>query len=132
MCKLLRHERRYAEAIKLMKSLPEDIRENAELKMFNEGVKFNAERSDDQASGQLVELMKNNEADIELKKQLIIQYAIEEKYELALLQLVEMMEQDHSYENNYAQSAMLRVFTLLGDSYPLISKFRSNLRRYTH
>jgi len=132
MCKLLRHEQRYSEAIKLIKSLPDDIRGNTEIKMLNEVIKFNVERSDAQGSEQLVEQTKKNDADLELKKQLIIGYVIEENFELALLQLVEMMEFDQSYANNYAQSAMLRVFILLGDSHPLISKFRPNLRRYTH
>ena len=101
--------------------------------MLNEIIKFNVERSDEQGSEQLVEQMKNNEADLELKKKMIIQYVIEENYEQALLQLVEMMEIEQGYANNYAQSAMLRVFVLLGDSHPsLVSKFRSNLRRYTH
>ncbi len=132
MCKLLRYERRYTEAVKLLKSLPDDIRENSDVQLLFEMVQFQAERNDEQTSEQLVELMKINDADLELKKQLIIQLVIEEHYEHALLQLVAMMEMDQSYDDNYAQSAMLRIFTLLGGSHSLISQFRSNLRRYTH
>ena len=132
MCKLLRHEHRYTEAVKLIKSLPEDIRENNEIKMFYEIIWFYDERSDTQTSEQLIEQQQSSEADLDFLKQLFIQLVIEEHFEAALLRLVEMMEIDQSFDDNYAQTAMLRVFTLLGDSHPLIASFHPNLSRYTH
>jgi len=132
MCKLLRHEQRYSEAVKLISSLPEDIRDNNEIKMFYEIIRFHAEREDQTTSEQLIELVNTNNIDLDLKRQLFIQYVIEGNFDAALLQLVEIMESDQGFDNNYAQSAMLRVFNLLGDKHPLISKFRPNLSRYTH
>ena len=132
MCKLLRHEHRYTDAVKLVKSLPEDIRENSDIKIFYEIVRFYAERNDEQTSEQLRELVQSKTSDLELKQQWFIQLVIDEEYEAALSQLVEIMEVEQGFDDNYAQQAMLRVFILLGDAHPLISKFRPNLRRYTH
>jgi len=77
-------------------------------------------------------MLNTDDKDMEIKKQLFIQFVIEDNYEMALVQLVEMMNIDQGFEKKYAQSVMLRVFTLLDDTHPLISKFRSTLSRYTH
>ena len=132
MCKLLRHEQRYVEAVKLIKSLPEDIRENNDIKLIYEIIRFYAERDGEQSAEQLGELIQSKTNDLKLKQQLIIQFVIEENFESALSQLVELMDAEQSFDDNYAQHAMLRIFTLLGGSHPLISKFRPNLGRYTH
>ena len=132
MCKLLKHEERYAEAIKLIKILPDELREDAELQFIYELMMLHQARNNDLTLEQLDDLIAANDADLELKRQRFIQLISEQEIKLALQQLVAIMEREHGFDNNYAQLAMLRVFALLAERYPLISTFRSSLNRYTY
>jgi len=42
------------------------------------------------------------------------------------------MEIDPGYKDNYARSAMLKVFNILGSEHALVREFRPNLKRYAH
>lgn len=42
------------------------------------------------------------------------------------------MDIGHHTHDNYAQHAMLKLFTMLGKESPLVAQYRSNLRRYVH
>jgi putative thioredoxin len=63
---------------------------------------------------------------------LFIQYVLQQEYEQALSILVEMMEQDAKYAENFPQKAMLKIFNILGAGHPLIGQYRPNLKRYIH
>jgi len=132
MCKMLKHEQRYADALKLIKSLPEDLREQVEIKSSYELLMFHQERDSDLDSEQLNSLLTADDSNMELRRQRFIQLIIEQQFEMALEQLVAIMDREQDFDDNYAQQAMLRVFTVLEETHPVISKFRSNLMRYTY
>ena len=70
--------------------------------------------------------------DLEAKQQLTTQYVVEQQHEKALQQLANMMEIDPGYNDNYARSAMLKVFNILGSQHALVREYRPNLKRYAH
>ena len=70
--------------------------------------------------------------DMGARQQLVAQYAVQQQYEQALEQLVNIIDIDPGYADNYAQKAMLRLFNLLGSEHPLVTKFRPTLKRYAH
>lgn len=132
MCKLLKHEGRYAEAIKLFDSLPPEIRKHKEIEQFYNLLSFfvDADMSGDVDA--LIQHVESNPTDLQARRQLTIQYVVQQAYEAALQQLVAIMELDPEYHENYAQKAMLKIFTILGKDNPLVSQYRPNLNRYIH
>jgi putative thioredoxin len=132
MCKLLKHEERYPEALKLIESLPEDIRSNKEIMQFHDLLSLCNEADTSQNISSLAEQVISSPKNIEAKQQLSVHYVIEEQFEKALQQLSEMMEIDATYQNNYAQKSMLKVFNIIGSDSDLASRFRANLKRYAH
>ena len=107
MCKLLKHEERYPEALKLIESLPEDIRSNKEIMQFHDLLSICNEADTSQNISSLAEQVISSPKNIEAKQQLSVHYIIEEQFEKALQQLSEMMEIDANYRDNYAQKSMI-------------------------
>lgn len=132
MCKLLKHEERYQEAVKLIDALPDEIRKNAEIAQLRDLLSFYTEIDPAHDLTVLKSLLEASPQDVAVKQQLIAHYVIQQQYEPALQQLVSIMDTEPGYADNYAQKAMLRIFNLLGSDHPLIAQFRPALRRYSH
>ena len=132
MCKLLKHEERYGEAVKLIDALPDEIRKNPEIAQFRDLLSFHMEIDPVHDLTALKTQLEASPQDVAVKQQLIAHYVIQQQYELALQQLVSIMDTEPGYADNYAQKAMLRIFNLLGSDHPLIALFRPALRRYNH
>lgn len=132
VCKLLKHEERYAEAIRLINSLPEDVRRNSEITQFNDVLTFFAEADSAIELDVLTQMIQANPADLDSRRQLVVYHVTQQQYEQALQELVIMIAQEKDYGDKYAQQAMLRIFNILGAGHPLIGKFRKNLQHYTH
>ncbi|MCW9024584.1 MAG: tetratricopeptide repeat protein [Gammaproteobacteria bacterium] len=132
MCKLLRHEARFTEALKLIESLPDKVRKLSEFNQlqadlyFLNGVDSNVD---------VEALLKEGEGqtdDLSLQRQFVNYYVIQKNFEQAFLHLVNIIEADPHFENNFAQTAMLTLFALVGDGDPLIKTYRPYLKQYTH
>lgn len=132
MCKLLKHEGRYAEAIKLIDSLPADIRQNNEIGQYYDLLSFYVEADMDGDVESLIDHVAGQPDDLRARRQLAIQYVAQQEYEQALQQLVAIMEIEQEYQDNYAQKAMLKIFNILGKENPLLGQYRPNLNRYIH
>lgn len=132
MCKLLKHEERYTEAVKVIEALPSEVRKDREIEQFYALLHFydllDASRNRTVLQQQLTEQPDNHD----LRRQLIAHYVVEGDYTGALQELVDLMQREPGFADNYAQQAMLRVFIILGDGHPLISQYRTQLRRYAH
>ncbi len=131
-CKLLKHEGRYREALALIDALPPDIRNHAEIDQLHDLLTFHM---DVDASRNIEALMTQVELspdDLEAKQQLTAQYVIEQQHEKALQQLADIVEIDPGYNDNYARSAMLKVFNIIGSEHALVREYRSSLKRYAH
>ena len=132
MCKLLKHERRFVEALKLVSALPEELRTHPELQQLQWLLEFCVEIDPQRELATLEAQLASMPTDLELRRQLVARYAEHQAYDAALQQLVAMMELDQAFEDNYPQRAMLRVFNLLGSGHPLVMQYRTHLNRYRH
>lgn len=132
MCKLLKHEERYAEALKLIDALPGDIRNDKEIIQFFALLSFYTDLDTTQDLNGLIARVDSSPDDLDAKQKLIAHHVTQQEYEQALQELVSMMEQNPSYKENYAQKAMLKVFDIVGRDHELVSRYRSNLMRYSH
>ena len=132
MCKLLKHERRYQEALQLINAAPEKIRQDKEITQLQSLLSFYIDAGEVGDIKALVARTESSPEDMKAKKQLAAYYVIHQRYDEALQQLDKIMKLDQKYADNYAQKAMLRVFTLLGEGHPLVADYRPSLKRYVH
>lgn len=132
MCKLLKHEQRYQEAVRLIDTLPENIRKDIEIDRFYDLLHFYLELDSTQDIESLNARLASNPKDIQAIHQLVTHLLVEQQYESALHQLETIIKLDKHYGENYAQKAMLRIFNILGDDHQLTKRFRPQLKVYTH
>ncbi len=132
LCKLLKHEGRYVEAIKLVQSLPGRVRQNREVQQVEYILGF---YNEEDIANDLATLRIKSEqepSNLNVKKALVSQHVLAQEFEAALQVLALIMEQEPANRDNYAQQAMLKIFNILDDGHPLIRQFRPNLQRYHH
>lgn len=131
-CKLLKHEERYREALALIDALPPGIRNHTEVAQLHDLLTFHMDIDASRNIDGLISQIELAPDDLEAHQQLTSQYVVGEQHEKALQQLASMMEIDPGYKDNYARSAMLKVFNILGSEHALVREFRPSLKRYTH
>jgi putative thioredoxin len=100
LCKLLKHEKRYDEALTLINSLPAGLRGNPEIAQQKAILEFFAEADLTQDIGALVKRVANAPDDLRAKQQLAVHCIIQQQYEPALQQLADIMESDPAYNDN--------------------------------
>jgi putative thioredoxin len=132
MCKLLKHEQRFAEALSLITSLPDELRNFSDVQQLEQILLFCQEVDLSVDATQLQAQLDSHPDDLALREQLVAYRVMQQQYDLALRELVVIMDADMTYHDNYPQQAMLRLFKLLGNEHALVSQYRSNLTRYTH
>ena len=132
MCKLLKHEERYAEALKLIDTLPDDIRVNDEIAQLYDLLNFYLDVDPAKDIDAILTCIESSPDDMDARQQLVAQYVIQLMYEKALIELVNIMDIDPAYNENYAQKSMLKIFNILANDHELVTKFRPSLRRYAH
>jgi len=74
MCKLLQYEERYADAIKVIGALPEDIRKDKEISQFYDSLYFYQFIEAETDIQSLQDKLAENNSDITLQQQLIAHY----------------------------------------------------------
>ena len=115
-----------------MESLPPAIRKNSEIAQLNELMVFYTQIAPQDDIVDLNAQIERNPDDLSARQQLVAHHAIQLQFQEALQQLVEIMDIDQSYQDNFAQKAMLKLFNIVGSNNPLVAEFRGNLRRYSH
>jgi len=135
LCKLLKHEGRYQEASTLLSNLPATIAGDRGIIELQAQLEFFAIAASSADSGQDTALLEKQAAasadNSELKRQLSAHYVVQQNYAQALATLAQIMENDQSYDDDYARRAMLKIFVLLDEGDELISQYRPLLRRYS-
>lgn len=132
MAKLLKHEERYDDAVKLIESLPTEIRENTDIVQLHNLLSFCKEISPANDITSLKSQIASSPEDCAVKQELVAHYVVNQQYEEALQELNNIMDTNPGYGDNYAQKAMLRIFNLLGSEHALVARYKPALRRYTH
>lgn len=132
MCKLLKHEERYSDALKLLATLPDDIRNNHEINQFHDLLSFYLDIEPPTDIAAAIAQVESTPDDMAARRRLVACYVTQQMYEEALNELVYVMETEPAFQENYAQKAMLKIFNILGNNDTLVAKFRPNLKRYTH
>ncbi len=134
LCKLLKHEQRFDEALTLLASLPDSIKAVTEISMLEDELSFLVIANSIVDVDELIEQVesKTKTKNLDLIQQLSAFYILNKEYTPALQLLVDMMAIDRHFNNDYPRVAMLKVFNILGQGHDLVTQFRPSLRCYTH
>ncbi len=132
LCKLLKHERRYSEALTFLTSLPQEISATSEVNALRDELGFMLIADNITDVEALIEQVGEQTDDLQAMVELSAFYILNSEFEPALQLLVDIMEIEQGYHDNYAQKSMLKIFNALGSDHELVKQFRPNLRRYTH
>jgi len=76
---------------------------------------------------QLEQRITDNPKDCEARMQLAARLVLEQDYKSAMDQLLEVVRRDRSYDDDAGRRALLDIFSLLGDSDPLVKQYRGKL-----
>lgn len=128
LCKLLKHEQRYAEALKVLDSLPTHLAEHPEISHLHDLLTFYVARDPTRDPAALEAQVAADPGALEARQQLVAHYVVSEDYASALQQLAALHEQAAEFDAGYAPQAMRRLFNLLGDEHPLVLAYRRHLR----
>ncbi len=132
LCKLLKHEARYQEAISLLSNLPPGIAANQEIAELQNRLEFFAIHETINEPESLAQRSRESANDLELKKQLSAYYVVQENYAQALAMLAKIIEIEQGFDEEFARKAMLKIFTLLSTENKLIGQYRPLLRCYKY
>ena len=81
MCKLLKHEQRYADAMRLIQTLPEKIRNEVEVSKLQDLLSFYLEFEQIRDIDSLQQLLETTPGDLSVLKQLCIHSVVQERYQ---------------------------------------------------
>ncbi len=130
--KLLKYERRFPEALTLFDSLPDNISSNKEIKHFKEELSFFTIANEITDLDALLAQSDNPEDDLAAIQQRAAFFIANQDYEQALTQLQYIIDQDRTFDNDFARHSMLTLFAWLGGEHPLVKQYKPALRRYTY
>jgi len=132
LCKILKHEGRYTEANKLLTSLPVEISNNPEIIELQSLIGFNivCDKIDD--IDKLIKTVAQSPENLSARKQLSAWHVVQQDYEMAIKELMNMMEINNEFEEYYPRKALLRIFSILGNDHALSKQYRNVLNQYTY
>ena len=130
--KLLKHERRFQEAVTLCESLPENIIKNADIARFQQELKFFAIANEITDLDALLAQSDNPDDDLEAMQQRAAFFIVNKDYEQGFNQLQYIMDKDKNFNDDFARHSMLTLISWLGGEDPLVKQYKPALRCYTH
>ncbi len=130
--KLLMAQRRFDEAENLFNGLPAELREQPEISHLVSHLGFIqvARSAPDRAA--LETRLAADPADAEARHQLAAVALVEDDYDMALTQLLELVRHDRHYGDDAGRRGMLAVFKLLGDDGELVERYRALMYSALH
>jgi len=131
MCKMLIHEQRYGEAGNLLAAIPENIKtEEADKLQIQLDFASILDKTDDRIS--LQKQVQSAPNELAARKKLAALCVLQKDYENAFKQLIAIMDVDRFYDDHFARHSCLKLFKILGQDHPMVSRLRPELLRYSH
>jgi len=132
ICKLLKHENRFDDALHLLDSIPDELKNNAELSLLANELFFISIKASDDDVNKMKEISESDSNYFSAVKKMSAHYVVEKHYELALQELEKIIKLNYGFDESYARIAMLKIFKIIGDNHELAQRYRSLLLKYTH
>jgi putative thioredoxin len=132
LVKLLVLQRRYAQADGLLKSLPAETRGLPEVRQLSAHVNLIRSAQDAPLPETLMKAIAADPDDLEARYRLSAVMLTQDEYELAMMQLLEIIRRDSSFQHQAGRDGLLAIFTLLGENDERVHRYRTLLNKITH
>jgi putative thioredoxin len=126
---LMVQEGRIDEALTLLESMPETMRQKAPCKRLHIQCEFSQMASPVTDIEQLKPFVKDNMHELPAVLLLAASYAALQQYSLALELFHHILQQDSNFADGVARSSMIKIFSLLQDDDPQLRFYRNVLRQ---
>ena len=127
LAKILIDIKRFEEAQQLLKNLPVNIQMELEVNELIAHLTFATIAAKAPTMAILEQTLAANPNDHQARYQLSAQQILTGDYEAALANLLELMRQDRSFEDDAGRKGLVAVFTLLGNQGPIVNRYRSKM-----
>lgn len=121
-----------AEAEQTLENMPRDIRDSAEVRRYAALLNFAKRIGGAPERAVLEQRVAQDANDLEARDQLAARLALAGDAEGALEQYLEIMRRDRRYGDEAGRKGLLAMFELLGNSGPLVNRYRSQMFTLLH
>ncbi len=122
--KLLIGDGRLEEAWKILTALPSEIQDEGEIATLLAHLRFLRLASAAPERETLEARIEADPGDLEARQQLAALRLIDDDYDDAMGQLLEIMRRDRAFGAGAGRQGLLAVFRILGDDHPLVGRYR--------
>lgn len=114
------------EGLAVLEQIPAGVSERAAAEALMAQIQFRREAAGQDEAGLRANITANA-SDVASRYALASLLAVEERYEEALAEFLEVVRRDRKYKDDGARKAMLALFILLGDENPATKTYRQKL-----
>lgn len=132
LIKMLLEQRRPQEGEEILKALSPEARSNPEAANLRVRIEFTHITADAPPAAELERMLNVNPGDTRARYLLSILKVLNNDYEPALEQLLEIVKQDRKFQDDAARKAILVIFNLLGGKGELVNRYRQLLSLALH
>ena len=122
--KLLLREQRHADVLALIEALPKAVQDQAEFTNLYAHAGFLAAAAEAPTAEQLQARIAQDGGDLPARYQLSALALVNDAYEPALEQLLEIVRRDRGFMNDIGRRGMTAIFALLGREHELSQRYR--------
>jgi putative thioredoxin len=126
---LMRTEGRYQDAIQLIGSLPEQVRQKPACIRLLIECDFAEQASPVQNAEDLIPFVRENMQELPALHLLAAWYVTQKDYPAALELFNHIMQLDRSFEDDLGRRSIVKILSLLEINHPLALKYRDNIRK---
>jgi putative thioredoxin len=125
--KLLILDNQFEAVLKLLTTLPRAVQDMPEIALLSAHAQFMHVAANAPLKEILIRQINVHPEDMEARYQLSALLLIEDDYEGAMEQLLEIVRRDRTYKMDAGRKGLLAVFTILGENHDLVARYRSLL-----
>ncbi len=115
-----------AKAEEILARLPADLRDKAEVRTLEGLLFFEHLLAGAPTREELARRLETNSDDAEARYLMAAHHAVNQHYEEAMDELLQLMKKNRDYGDDAARKALLKLFDILGDD-PLVPRYRSRM-----
>lgn len=125
--KLLMREGRLDEAQRLLELLPVEIKRESDIGLLLDHLLFLRLAADTPGIEELQQQVMDNPDNLQARHQLAAIYLLQDDYQKAMDELLEMQQRDADFQNGAGRQGLLAVFRILGKDNPLVVSCRQRM-----
>lgn len=119
----------YDEARAALHALPLSQQTDAQLVSLGARLDIAMAARDAGDKSTLMQQIAADDGNLDARFSLACRYVMEEDYEAALALLLEILRRNKSYKEGLARESVLKIFTIIGTTDPLVGKYRPQLAK---